>query len=246
MLLLENQIWQLVTSADLFSKTVLAILVVLSIFSWGIIVTKIRQFKKVRGESERFLHTFRRRRNLSEVYTPLSGMRTTPLAHILEQGAKDRDELSRRHSQNAAPKSNPNPQLKFEASPLIEGYLTKDDLDTIAITLKRVSQEEIAKLEKNVSFLATTGNTAPFFGLLGTVWGVMDSFLSIGIRGQATLAVVAPGIAEALIATIVGLAAAIPAVMGYNYCNSRLKATAALTNSFALELLTAFWKESGK
>jgi biopolymer transport protein TolQ len=74
----------------------------------------------------------------------------------------------------------------------------------------------------------------------------MDSFLSIGIRGQATLAVVAPGIAEALIATIVGLAAAIPAVMGYNYCSSRLKASAALTDNFALELLTAFWKESGK
>jgi biopolymer transport protein TolQ len=240
MLLLENQVWQLVTGSDFFSKIILGILVFMSAISWGVIAAKLMQFRRVKADSERFLNTFRRRRSLTEVYTSLSGMRGTPLSRMLEQGAKDRDELSRRHQQNP----NPGPQLKLEGKP--EGYLTKDDLDTIAITLKRVSQEEIAKLEKNVPFLATTGNSAPFFGLLGTVWGVMDAFLAIGIRGQATLAVVAPGIAAALIATIVGLAAAIPAVMGYNYCNSRLKEMAVQTDSFALELLTAFWKESGK
>lgn len=240
MLLLENQVWQLVTGSDFFSKIILGILVFMSAISWGIIAAKLMQFRRVKADSQRFLNTFRRRRSLTEIYTSLSGMRGTPLSRMLEQGAKDRDELSRRHQQNP----NPNPQLKLEGKP--EGYLTKDDLDTIAITLKRVSQEEIAKLEKNVPFLATTGNSAPFFGLLGTVWGVMDAFLAIGIRGQATLAVVAPGIAAALIATIVGLAAAIPAVMGYNYCTSRLKEMAVETDSFALELLTAFWKESGK
>lgn len=236
--MLENQVWQLVTGSDLFSKVILSILVFMSAVSWGVIAAKLAQFRRVRADSERFLNTFRRRRSLAEVYTSLSGMRGTPLSRMLEQGVKDRDELSRRHAPN------PHPPLKLESRP--EGYLTKDDLDTIAITLKRVSQEEIAKLEKNVPFLATTGNSAPFFGLLGTVWGVMTAFLAIGIRGQATLAVVAPGIAAALIATIVGLAAAIPAVMGYNYCNSRLKETAVQTDSFALELLTAFWKESGK
>jgi biopolymer transport protein TolQ len=243
MLLLDNQIWQLVTGSDFFSKIILAILVFMSALSWGVIVIKLGQFKLVKAQSERFLNTFRRRRSLSEVYTNLSGFRGTPLSRMLEQGAKDKDELSRRHALG-----NPggNPHTKLDAPLKSEGYLTKDDVDTIAITLKRVSQEEIAKLEKNVSFLATTGNSAPFFGLLGTVWGVMDAFLSIGIRGQATLAVVAPGIAAALIATIVGLAAAIPAVMGYNYCNSRLKEIAVQTDSFALELLTAFWKESGK
>ncbi len=244
MLLLDNQIWQLVTGSDFFSKIILAILVFMSALSWGVIVIKLGQFKLVKAQSERFLNTFRRRRSLGEVYTALSGMRGTPLSRMLEYGAKDRDELSRRHALGN-PGVNPHP-TKLDAPLKSEGYLTKDDVDTIAITLKRVSQEEIAKLEKNVSYLATTGNSAPFFGLLGTVWGVMDAFLSIGIRGQATLAVVAPGIAAALIATIVGLAAAIPAVMGYNYCNSRLKEIAVQTDSFALELLTAFWKESGK
>lgn len=243
MLLLDNQIWQLVTGSDFFSKIILSILVFMSALSWGVILTKLAQFKRVKADSERFLNVFRRRRSLAEVYTNLSGFRGTPLSRMLEHGAKDRDELSRRHALGN-PAGNPHPKL--DAPLKSEGYLTKDDLDTIAITLKRVSQEEIAKLEKRVSFLATTGNSAPFFGLLGTVWGVMDAFLSIGIRGQATLAVVAPGIAAALIATIVGLAAAIPAVMGYNYCNSRLKEMAVETDSFALELLTAFWKESGK
>ncbi len=245
MLLLDNQIWQLVTGSDFFSKIILAILVFMSAVSWGVIAVKLSRFRQVRSDSERFLNSFRRRRNLSEVYTALSGMRGTPLSRMLEQGAKDRDELSRRHALGN-PGGNPHPTKLDAPLKASEGYLTKDDLDTIAITLKRVSQEEIAKLEKNVPFLATTGNSAPFFGLLGTVWGVMDAFLSIGIRGQATLAVVAPGIAAALIATIVGLAAAIPAVMGYNYCNSRLKEMAVQTDSFALELLTAFWKESGK
>ncbi|MCI0331115.1 MAG: MotA/TolQ/ExbB proton channel family protein [candidate division Zixibacteria bacterium] len=244
MLLLDNQIWQLVTGADVFSKIILAILVFMSVVSWGVIATKWMQYQKTREDSERFLNTFRRRRSVGEVYTPLSGLRGTFLSRILEQGAKDQAELSRRHAHASPTGGNPHPKLELGAK--AEGYLTKDDLDTIAITLKRVAQEEIVRLEKGVSFLATTGNTAPFFGLLGTVWGVMDSFLSIGIRGQATLAVVAPGIAEALIATIVGLAAAIPAVIGYNYCNSRLKTFAAQAEAFGLELLTAFWKESGK
>ena len=241
--MLENQVWQLVSGSDLFSKIILAILVFMSVVSWGVIATKLTQYRRTREDAERFLNNFRRRRNLAEVYTPLSGLRGTFLSRILEQGAKDQAELSRRHAL-ANPGGNPHPKLEMTSK--AEGYLTKDDLDTIAITLKRVAQEEIVRLEKGVSFLATTGNTAPFFGLLGTVWGVMDSFLSIGIRGQATLAVVAPGIAEALIATIVGLAAAIPAVIGYNYCNSRLKTFAAQAEGFGLELLTAFWKESGK
>lgn len=241
--MLDNQIWQLVTGADTFSKGILTILLFFSVVSWGVIASKLIQFRKARQESERFLNTFRRRRSLSEVYTPLSGLRGTFLSRMLEQGAKDRDELSRRHAQVNA---TGNPHPKLETGLRTEGYLTKDDLDTIAITLKRVAQEEISRLERNVTFLATTGNTAPFFGLLGTVWGVMDSFMSIGIRGQATLAVVAPGIAEALIATVVGLAAAIPAVIGYNYCNSRMKAFSAQAEAFGLELLTAFWKESGK
>jgi len=91
--------------------------------------------------------------------------------------------------------------------------------------------------------LATTGNISPFFGLLGTVWGIMDSFASIGVRGSASLAVVAPGIAEALIATVVGLAVAIPAVMAYNFFNNQLKVFSTQVDNFTLEFLSAVKKE---
>ena len=102
--------------------------------------------------------------------------------------------------------------MKPEAIPAIENIL------------KITIAEESVKLERRLTFLATTANTAPFIGLFGTVWGIMDSFREIGVRGTTSLAVVAPGISEALIATAIGLATAIPAVLGYNYCLGRLKA----------------------
>jgi biopolymer transport protein TolQ len=127
-------------------------------------------------------------------------------------------------------------------SGLIE--LNSHDLDAIAKTLERSSNEQLAKLEKHIVFLATTGNSAPFFGLLGTCWGVMSAFMNIGVTGTASLAVVAPGIAEALIATIVGLGAAIPAVIAYNWCNNKLRFILNDLNNFSLEFLSAVQKEN--
>ena len=112
------------------------------------------------------------------------------------------------------------------------------------MTLERTGAEEVNRLEKAIVFLATTGNISPFFGLLGTVWGIMNAFASIGVRGSATLAVVAPGIAEALIATIAGLAVAIPAVMAYNFFNNKLKVISTQVDNFALEFLSAVKKEN--
>jgi len=111
------------------------------------------------------------------------------------------------------------------------------------MALERSASEEVAALEKYVVFLATTANASPFLGLLGTVVGVMDAFWSIGERGSASLAVVAPGIAEALVATIVGLGAAIPAVIGYNWANNKLKHFYDKASNFNLEFLGRVKKE---
>ncbi len=119
------------------------------------------------------------------------------------------------------------------------------DKAEIKRSLRRFSALESAKLEKYLSFLATTGSTTPFIGLFGTVWGIMNSFRGIGLAGSASLAVVAPGIAEALIATAAGLAAAIPAVIAYNYYLSRARQMIIEMEDFSEELLDFFTKETG-
>ncbi len=118
--------------------------------------------------------------------------------------------------------------------------------DQVTRTLKRIEALEEIRLEKHLTFLATTGSTAPFIGLFGTVWGIMNSFMGIGRIGSASLAVVAPGIAEALIATAAGLIAAIPAVVAYNYYLSRARRTIALMEDFSQELINHCARKHGK
>ena len=135
----------------------------------------------------------------------------------------------------------PLPNL-FRAAYSIEGA----DRDEIKNTMKRIVALEAGRLERHLSFLATTGSTTPFIGLFGTVWGIMNSFLGIGRIGAASLAVVAPGIAEALIATAAGLAAAIPAVVAYNYYLSRSRRNVMVIEDFAQELIETFVRNNGK
>ena len=156
---------------------------------------------------------------------------------MLEAGFKELEEIGRREKDPLAEREAP---LVVEFGPAQK----KDRIDVIRMTLERVGSEEITRLEKSVVFLATTGNISPFFGLLGTVRGIMDSFASIGVRGSASLAVVAPGIAEALVATVVGLGVAIPAVMAYNFFNNQLKVYSTQVDNFTLEFLSAIKKEN--
>ncbi len=135
----------------------------------------------------------------------------------------------------------PLPNL-FRAAYSIEG----SDRDEIKGTMKRVVTLEASRLERHLSFLATAGSTAPFIGLFGTVWGIMNSFMGIGRIGAASLAVVAPGIAEALVATAAGLAAAIPAVVAYNYFLSRTRRSTMLMEDFSQELIESFVRNNGK
>lgn len=139
------------------------------------------------------------------------------------------------------------PSLTPLANLFRAAYSMEDaDRDEVRSALKRVEALEAGRLEKYLTFLATTGSTAPFIGLFGTVWGIMNSFMGIGRIGAASLAVVAPGIAEALIATAAGLVAAIPAVVAYNYFLSRTRKNIAAMTDFSQELLEHYKRKHGK
>ncbi len=232
----KGTLFEMVAEMGLFAKIILIILLFLSVVSWAITFNKTRLLRKVNSETQKFLSIFRKRGNIAEVYLACVRMRRTPLSKMLEAGYKELEELSKGKRN---PHTEAHPSLELD----LKSENQKEKLDVIRMTLERSGAEEINRLEKTIVFLATTGNISPFFGLLGTVWGIMDAFASIGVRGSATLAVVAPGIAEALIATIVGLAVAIPAVMAYNFFNNKLKIISTQVDNFALEFLSAVKKE---
>ena len=215
-------IWQILGQTSLFGAVILIILVCFSLVSWSIMFNKWRLFKRVDSENTSFLNSFRKSAKFSGILNQAKALRFTPLSGIFINAYNDISETISRKRENGL--------LNEDARPL-----TVKDVEVISMTLERSTSEQIAALEKQVVFLATTANASPFLGLLGTVVGVMDSFWSIGERGSASLAVVAPGIAEALLATIVGLGAAIPAVIGYNWATSRIKGYYDNAANFALE-----------
>jgi biopolymer transport protein TolQ len=226
-----GNIFRMVAQSTFFAKVVLLILLFFSVVSWGIIINKIRLFKKVDSDTKKFLSAFRKRKKISEAYLSCLNYKNSPLTKVLAEGYKELEDILKTERLS-------NPQTLDQALTLDE-----ERVDSVRMALERAGSEELERLGKNVVFLATTGNISPFFGLLGTIWGVMVSFASIGVRGSASLAVVAPGIAEALIATIVGLAVAIPAVIGYNHINNKLKAISVVVDNFSLEFLSAVKKE---
>jgi biopolymer transport protein TolQ len=199
---------QMVFHAGPMVKFVLLLLFSFSVASWTIIFMKLRLLKKFRDENERFLELFSSNREINKVYLETKIFNFSPLAQIFRAGFA---ELNR----SKALQSNPDQKTTSQSQQSI--------LDSVQRAVKKMASAEGSRLERGLTFLATTGNTSPFIGLFGTVWGIMTSFSSIGMRGSASLAVVAPGIAEALIATAAGLAAAIPAVVAFNYFNRRIR-----------------------
>ncbi|MBW2334032.1 MAG: protein TolQ [Deltaproteobacteria bacterium] len=205
-----NDIVQMVFHAGPMVKFVLLLLFFFSLTSWTIIFMKLRLFKKFKDENERFLELFSSSREISKVYLQSKIFNFSPLAKIFRTG-----------------------YAEFNRSKMLQGNPDEDKglqsqqqiVDHVHRAAKKVLFAQSSRLEKGLTFLATTGNASPFIGLFGTVWGIMTSFRSIGMKGSASLAVVAPGIAEALIATAAGLAAAIPAVVAFNYFNNRMRTT---------------------
>jgi len=216
----------LITQATIVVKLVLLVLILFSIFSWAIIIFKRRSLKVAEKSSGRFLDVFRKSKSLNEVNDAARRYRNSPLSTLFQAGFKELVHLTR---------SNPQP----------EGSIKTEKLEAINRSLLRAANSEITRLEKMMSFLATCGSVTPFIGLFGTVWGIMDSFHKIGVIRSASLVTVAPGIAEALIATALGLFAAIPAVIAYNHFLGRIKELITMMDDFSLEFLNIIEKVYG-
>ena len=219
-------VFSLILQATLVVKLIFLVLLVFSVVSWAIIIYKRRSLKQAETSSRNFLEVFRKSKSLGEVNEAARKYRHSPLASLFQAGFKELIHLTR---------SNPQPQ----------GTINHEKMETINRALLRASNAEITRLEKMMSFLATTGSVTPFIGLLGTVWGIMDAFHKIGVVRSASLVTVAPGIAEALIATALGLFAAIPAVIAYNFFLGRIKELITLMDDFSLEFLNIVEKVYG-
>ena len=220
--LFASDIVQMVFHAGLMVKFVLLVLFFFSLASWTIIFMKVRLLKKFRDENEGFLELFSSSREISKVYLESKIFDFSPLAKIFRTGYA---EFNRSKMLQGNPDEN---KILQSQQPVI---------DNVQRAVRKVLSTQTSRLERGLTFLATTGNTSPFIGLFGTVWGIMTSFRSIGIKGSASLAVVAPGIAEALIATAAGLAAAIPAVVAFNYFNRRIRAFQIETGNFISDFM---------
>ena len=211
----------LVARSGSVAKVVLFLLVVFSLISWAIIIYKGMALHRAHAQSETFLQVFRKSNKFSEVNAVCTQLRGSPLVGVFQAGYV---EVNQQIKGSAAPgAAAPRPTVK--------------SLESLSRSLARAATVEVTRLERRLSFLATTASVTPFMGLFGTVWGIMTAFDDIGRMGSANLAVVAPGISEALITTATGLAAAIPAAVFFNYYSSRVRVLTAMMDDFAMEFL---------
>ena len=196
--------------ADFIIKSVIIILIVSSVYSWAIIFEKIKMFKKISKSTEEFENKFWKSKSAETFYNNLPDNFEDPMANVF------------RNSMEVMLKSKRTSNLNEKMSRMLEINL----------------EQQMEKIEKSYTFLATVGSTAPFIGLFGTVWGIMNSFQSIAISRNTSLAIVAPGIAEALFATALGLLAAIPAVIAFNKFNSDSRKYSQKLENFSKRLLS--------
>ena len=222
----------LIAEATWLSKSVLLILLLFSAVSWGVILSKSWQYRRAARDTGTFIQVFRKSTKFSEVQSITASVPASPLVGIFQAGYAELNTQLRQPGTRAStqPDGEPKPGAAV-ARPTLRS------LDAVDRALLRATSVEVSKLEKRVPFLATTASITPFIGLFGTVVGIMVAFSRIGAEGSTSLAVVAPGIADALIATAAGLFAAVPAVFFYNSFSNRVKEFAAQADDFALEFL---------
>lgn len=214
---IESEIIKLVLTAGIVAKITLLILFCFSIFSWAVIFFKLYQIRQAEKGARRFLESFAKANTLYQMHLSAAKNIDNPLSTIFREGYN-----------------------KFEEMKTSKSSILADRpafLNAIDRRLKVTIEDETAYYEGYLPFLATTGNVTPFIGLFGTVWGIIHAFQQIGLQGTANIASVAPGIAEALIATGAGLATAIPAVIGYNHLLNRLRKLVSKMEVFAGELI---------
>ncbi len=217
----------MVSNAGLMVQFVLLLLLFFSITSWAIIIIKYRYIKRAYRESAAFTELFWKSRDLSNAYRQAKELQGSPIARVFRIGYVELKKISQG-----------SPAEVENAHDQSRGMSTRfAGMDNIKRALRRAINTETTRMTQMVPFLATTGNTTPFIGLFGTVWGIMNSFHSIGLRGSASLAVVAPGISEALVATAAGLGVAIPAVISFNYFMQKIKILESELHSFSADFL---------
>ena len=210
-----EEIITLISQSGPVAKAILIILLAFSIFSWSIILSKWTGLKRARTQSGRFLRAFRKSKRLQDVATVSEQFRPSPLVAVFDRGF---EEIRR---QGGIPRN----------------------VSSIQRAMQIASSEELSRLESRLTWLATTGAIAPFIGLFGTVWGIIDAFHGLGTAGAATLRAVAPGISEALITTAAGLFAAIPAVIFYNLFTQNMREFGARMDDFSLEFINVVERE---
>ncbi len=224
----DIDIIHILSQAGLMVQFVLLLLLFFSVMSWAIIIIKFRYIRRAFRESNRFTEYFWKSRDLASAYAKAKQLAGCPLARIFRVGYMELKKVSQSGRMGGA---DSRPEDISGLTGRISGA------DNVKRALRRAINSETTRMTQMVPFLATTGNTTPFIGLFGTVWGIMNSFVGIGQSGSASLAVVAPGISEALIATATGLAVAIPAVIAFNYFMSKIKVVETELISFSADFL---------
>lgn len=217
---MQTNIWDLVSNGSLLANIVLVILVIFSIYSWTVIFAKWSSLGGARKSNERFLRAFRKSSGLESVMVASEQFRPSPLVSVFDHGY---EEVSR--------------QVKERGSVA--------NREAVSRSLQIGTNQQLSKLERNLSWLATTASVSPFIGLFGTVLGIIRAFQHLGAAGSSSLSSVGPGIAEALIATAAGLAAAIPAAMAYNHFGHILKEIGNEMDDFGLEFLNLIDRSFG-
>jgi len=214
----SGSILSLLLDADIIVQSVLLILAAMSIICWVIIFKKIRRISAAQRSTKIFLDAFwNKDQKMENIFAALEEYNGSPVAQVFSKGYTELVKLGRSQGQKS------NTKFDFESS--------------IERAMRRAAADERTQLESMVIFLATTGSTGPFIGLFGTVWGILRAFQKIGETGQASIQTVGPDIAHALIATAVGLAAAIPAVVAYNFINRRIRVLVQEMHNFSSDFI---------
>lgn len=219
----QSQFLRLLTQTGPVAKGVLLILLVFSVISWAIMYSKYSHLKRARQQTDKFLEVFRKSAKLPEVRAVMTMFPLSPLAVLYEAGMRE--------VESQVGGNNPHPSRM-------------KSMTALSARLQLAASEEMSKLERRMSWLATTGSVTPFIGLFGTVWGIIDAFMGLGTAGAASLRAVAPGIAEALITTAAGLFAAIPAVIAYNHFLYTIKEFSTRMDNFTMEFVALVEKQS--
>ena len=218
----QDTVLDMVVGAGPVVRAVLAILVAFSVGCWGIALAKSVEMRRARRQSERFIEIFWDAKNLAAIQTASVDLKESPVAQVFRGGYQELQRLTK------AKRGNPGGD---------EDATEFGGIENVQRAMVRARTQEVTRLERGLTFLATTASTAPFIGLFGTVWGIMTAFRGLSVTTSSSIQAVAPGIAEALVATAVGLAAAIPAVVMYNRFARQVRVLTSEMDTFASEFL---------